>query len=237
VLSFMLAQAERLRQLRSDADTQLGKREASRQVRRRRGATAAPAAPAKRVLFIDERLPLAGRDGGSQALLSHMRAFQRLGYAVGIAAAEAQPAFDEAARAALATEGVVCHGAPIHASVEDVLRREADGLDVVYLHRASIASRYLALARSYAPRARILYSVADLHHIRLERQAAIEERPELVGRRGDHPLDDGGSVARAIRSRRACGACAVGDCAARIDGQVCPAPRRGLHRQLRAWPK
>jgi glycosyltransferase involved in cell wall biosynthesis len=51
---------------------------------------------------------------------------------------------------------------------------------VVYLHRASVASRYLTLARTYAPRGRVIYSVADLHHVRLERQAAVEERPELL---------------------------------------------------------
>ena len=75
---------------------------------------------------------------------------------------------------------IVCCGAPLYASVEEVLRRQADCFDLVYLHRVAIASRYIALARQYMPRARILYSVADLHHVRLERQAAIEQRPELL---------------------------------------------------------
>jgi glycosyltransferase involved in cell wall biosynthesis len=71
-------------------------------------------------------------------------------------------------------------GAPYYASVEEVLRRQAHGFDVVYLHRASIAGRYLNLVRQYQPRARLLYSVADLHHLRLERQGVAEERPELL---------------------------------------------------------
>jgi glycosyltransferase involved in cell wall biosynthesis len=87
---------------------------------------------------------------------------------------------DEEDFAALTASGVACCAAPFYASVEDVLRRQAACFDLVYLHRAAIASRYLGLARRYMPRARILYSVADLHHVRLERQAAVEERPELL---------------------------------------------------------
>ncbi|HTW27596.1 MAG TPA: glycosyltransferase family 4 protein, partial [Acetobacteraceae bacterium] len=40
----------------------------------------------------------------------------------------------------------------------------------------------LALARHHCPEARILYALADLHHLRLARQAAVEERPELAAR-------------------------------------------------------
>jgi autotransporter passenger strand-loop-strand repeat protein len=138
-------------------------------------AGTASADPGMRALVIDERLPVADRDAGSQAILSHMRALQRLGYEVSLVAA------DEMAHAELdSLAGVTCCGQPFYASAEDVLRRQADCFDLVYLHRASIATRYLSLARRYLPRARILYSVADLHHVRLERQAATEERPELL---------------------------------------------------------
>ncbi len=75
---------------------------------------------------------------------------------------------------------ITCCVAPFYASVEDVLRRQAGCFDVIYLHRGSIAARYLALARTHQPRARIIYAVADLSHIRLERQALIENRPELL---------------------------------------------------------
>jgi glycosyltransferase involved in cell wall biosynthesis len=192
VLSFILQQADRLLQQRADAEAQRIDRLAHREFHRRWGplveAAAGPAgtadgladnakAPALRALVIDERLPVAGRDAGSQAILSHMRALQHLGYAITFVAA------DELAPAAAATleaTGVTCCAAPFYAGVEDVLRRQADCFDVVYLHRVSIATRYLGLARRYMPRARILYSVADLHHVRLERQAAVEARPELL---------------------------------------------------------
>lgn len=48
------------------------------------------------------------------------------------------------------------------------------------MHRGVTASRYVALARDHQTRARLIFSVADLHHLRLSRQADIEGRPELL---------------------------------------------------------
>ncbi len=180
VLSFIMAQAGQLLQRRADGQAQRAARIAHRQASRRHGAIKATAAePGRRALVIDERLPLVGHDAGSQAMLSHMRALQRLGFAVSIAAAGATGANDGAA-AALAAAGITCCGAPFYNTVEEVLRRQADCFDLVYLHRADIAAQYLALARRHNPRARIVYSVADLHHVRLERQAEVEQRPDLL---------------------------------------------------------
>jgi glycosyltransferase involved in cell wall biosynthesis len=187
VLSFMLEQADRLLQQRADAEAHRTERLTDRRLHRRWGdlarnapvEAAAVVGTSLRALVIDERLPMSGRDAGSQAVLSHMRALQRLGYAVSFVAAEEMTG-GEADRAALDAAGVACCAAPFYASAEDVLRRQAACFDVVYLHRAGIATRYLGLARRYMPRARIVYSVADLHHVRLERQAVAEERPELL---------------------------------------------------------
>ena len=178
VLSFIAAQAHRLMQQQADAESGRETRQVARRLRRQGGPalTVAPSAPGPRALVIDELMPVAGRDAGSQAVLSHMRALQALGYAVSFAAAEAL----DAEGAALQAMGIRVCRAPFYASVEEVLRRQADSFDVVYLHRASVASRYLTLARTHAPRGRVIYSVADLHHVRLERQAAVEERPELL---------------------------------------------------------
>jgi Glycosyl transferases group 1 len=194
VLSFILQQADRLQQQRADVEAQRVNRLAASQLDRRRGpladpATAAaaesgdiaarPTAPVLRALVIDERVPVAARDAGSQAILSHMRALRHLGYAVSFVAAD-EMAPTAPAAAALDAVGVTCCAAPFYAAVEDVLRRQADCFDIVYLYRAGIATRYLGLARRFMPRARIVYSVADLHHVGLERQAAAEARPELL---------------------------------------------------------
>ncbi len=184
-LGFLVAQADRLLQKMADIDSQRAERLSYRQFLRRWGAQpeAAPYAvadPGKRALVIDDQLPDLGRDAGSQAVTSHMLALRHLGYAVSFVAAEEMTKSGPAADP-LTEFGITLCGMQHYASVEEILRRQALGFDVIYLHRASNASRYLALARRYCPKARILYSVADLHHVRLQRQAAIEERPELLG--------------------------------------------------------
>jgi glycosyltransferase involved in cell wall biosynthesis len=60
------------------------------------------------------------------------------------------------------------------------MRREGAAFELVYIHKYEPAARYVAMARSYMPRARRIYSVADLHGLRMMRQAQVEDRPELV---------------------------------------------------------
>ena len=181
VASFMAAQLERLLQQRADADGGRTERQTYQQFKRRWGPRAekvgaAGAEPRLRALVIDGRVPVAGRDAGAMAVLSHARSLQRLGYEVSFVAADDMAGADLTSLEAI---NVQSWGAPYYTSVEDVLRRQSDCFDLVYLHRAPVAARYLALARIHQPRARLLYSVADLHHVRLARQAAIEDRPEL----------------------------------------------------------
>lgn len=76
--------------------------------------------------------------------------------------------------------GVKACRAPYYGSVEEVMLRQAGEFDLVYLHRISNAAKYGELARHYFPRSHLVYSVADLHHIRLARQAKTEDRPELA---------------------------------------------------------
>ncbi len=181
VLSFLVAQTERLLQRRAAAASGAEQRRALAQFRRRWGQEAglmadAPEDAGRRALVIDARLPAHGRDAGSDAVLSHMQALQSLGYGVSIVAAH-----DLAGRdAALAEQGIACLGLPTYSSVEDVLRRHAGCFDVVYLHRGTTAAQYLQLVRQHLPRARAIYSVADLHHVRMARQAAVENRPHLL---------------------------------------------------------
>ena len=139
-----------------------------------RSGTALPAASRKpRALFIDEGVPAVGRDAGSNAALSHMRALMRLGYDVHfVAGASVERA--GARSAGLEALGVTCWHAPWIGSVEEVLRRLGDGLALVYVHRFGVIQRYGALARRWAPRARLIYCVADLHFLRAARRLAVE---------------------------------------------------------------
>lgn len=127
------------------------------------------------VLVIDERAPDPARDAGSCALLDHMRAMQRLGWRVGFVAQDGGPG-----RLALDALGIENYAAADYGGIPEVLRRYGSAADLVYLHRLSMIARYGALARQTCPRARLLYSVADLNWLRRERQARVAGRLDIL---------------------------------------------------------
>ncbi|MBE7210069.1 MAG: glycosyltransferase, partial [Gluconacetobacter diazotrophicus] len=156
-------------------------RERVREARRALGPAAARMAPPPpRALVIDERMPSPDRDAGSAAILSHVSALRRLGYEVSVAAAEAGWT-DGTDTAAVRAAGAITCDRACFGTVEELLRRQSGCFDVVYLHRVGIAAAYGSLVRRTMPRARLLYGVADLHHLRFRRQAAVQNRPELLG--------------------------------------------------------
>ena len=165
-IGFLMNERERLLQMR-----------AALQVRGT-GRTARTTTPLRRALVLDDHgVPQPGHDGGGTALLSHIGSLQRLGYEVTFAAPQMA---DSHAASGLRQAGVtVCH-TPWFNTVEEVLRRGRDSYDLVYLHRVATAASYLGLVRHYQPAARLVYSVADLHHVRLARQAAVEQQPGLM---------------------------------------------------------
>jgi len=135
--------------------------------------------PVLRALVIDERIPKSDRDAGSKAILSHIRCLQLLDYEVTFAAALEMR--DKSADLTTLTDmGVICCQTPYYISVEDILASQPDAFDVIYLHRVHNAVKYTELARAYSRKAKLVYSVADLYHIRFERQAKSQDRPELV---------------------------------------------------------
>jgi glycosyltransferase involved in cell wall biosynthesis len=191
-LGFLRTQFERLQQARAESDAGRVAREAARRHDRRWGGD--PARAVRRALVVDSLLPQPGQSGGANAILSHMAALQRLGYAVSFAAADDMAA----GPSCLDTAGITVFKQPFYASVEEVLRRQSGCFDLVYLHRVEIAARYSPMVRQHAPQARLLYSVADLHHLRLARQAELQDEPGLV------------AVSRKLRSME-CAAAAAAD--------------------------
>jgi glycosyltransferase involved in cell wall biosynthesis len=123
-------------------------------------------------LVIDHSFPTPWSDAGSAAVVSHIRALQDLGYKVSFVPggpADMHPK----ATPALERFGVACFYKPAFQGVVDVLREIGGSLDVVYIHRLSNARGYLDDVRRLAPRARVVFSVADLHYLREERQAEL----------------------------------------------------------------
>ena len=131
-------------------------------------------------LFIDDSVPTPNQDAGSRAAFEHMQSLMRLGYQVHFVPS------DNMARIPPHTDmlerlGVRCYYAPYDMSVEEVLRRQAGRFSLVYFHRLSNA-QYITMARTRNPRAAMLYNVADLHGIRLRRQAEFMHDTKLLAR-------------------------------------------------------
>jgi O-antigen biosynthesis protein len=128
----------------------------------------------KRAVFIDETVPTPDLDAGSNAALQHIRSLMRLGYKVTFIPS------DNLARISPYTErlqalGVECIYHPFFWSVEEYFRKCELSIDAVYLHRFANGSKYIGLIRRLQPKARIVYNVADLHHLRLAREAELLE--------------------------------------------------------------
>ncbi|MGO8738996.1 glycosyltransferase [Rhodoblastus sp.] len=178
-MAFLAEQTEKLKNAFNRKRSGLTEREARQRLQwqdaagapgRKNAREARPAA-----LVIDDRLPDMNRDAGSKAIVSHMESLQRLGFDVHFA-----PADMVGDPGALEAFGVTCHARPWVNSVEELLERQRGAYRLVYLHRLSNASCYMPLTRKFQPRARVIYSLADLHSLRLAREAAVEKRDDLA---------------------------------------------------------
>ena len=184
---FLATELASLAQQRADAKSRRLLRRRNRDLMRRWGGASPSTVPglaaAKserlRALIIDDYVPVIDRDAGSNAVISHIQSLQRLGYDVSLTPSANLKA-DAKMIAAMQTAGVEVCALPFYGSTEEVLWRQAGEFDLVYLHRITNAGKYAELVRQHFPKARKVYSVADLHHIRLTRQAAVESRQELL---------------------------------------------------------
>lgn len=133
----------------------------------------------RRILFIDETTPTPQEDAGSVAAVAHMRAMQALGAKITFVPADNMAHLGTLTQA-LQRIGIECLHHPWYWSLEEVIRKRGAEFDAVFLHRFVNAFKYAGLIRSAMPKARIIYSVADLHHLRLEREAAITGSPAIA---------------------------------------------------------
>jgi GT2 family glycosyltransferase/glycosyltransferase involved in cell wall biosynthesis len=133
-----------------------------------------------RVLFIDYQTPKPDRDAGSYAAVQEMRLVQSLGYKVTFAATNMayMGRYDEE----LQRLGIETVYAPFYLSLEELLGKRGAEFDAVYITRYYVAQTALALVRTYAPKAKVLFNNADLHFLRELRGALRTKSPEAMQR-------------------------------------------------------
>jgi len=132
----------------------------------------------KRALIVDACNPGLGSDAGSQATINLIQAYQALGYQVSFVP-EDNFLYERESVTYLQSIGVECFYAPYETSIVRILQCYGHLYDVVQLIRPQVAQRVIDAVKRLAPRARILFLNADLHFLRMERQAALEKNEDL----------------------------------------------------------
>jgi len=136
-------------------------------------------AVAKRMLVIDATAPTPDQDAGSLQTVLGLQSCRALGYGTTFVPEDNflfQPQYTTDLQAA----GIECVYAPYELGMDSYLRRYGRLFDVILVYRVTVLDKILPLVRTYAPQAVLLYHVADLHFLRMERQAAVESDEGLV---------------------------------------------------------
>ncbi len=125
-----------------------------------------------RVLVIDAYTPEPDQDSGSLRLRHVFDCLQQMGYGVTFFADNRGFAgrYSEALQAA----GVEVLYNPWIASLQDFFRERGPEFNHVMVSRHYVAANYLALVRKYCPKARFIFDTVDLHYLREERLAELE---------------------------------------------------------------
>lgn len=131
----------------------------------------------RRAYFIDNCAPTPDIDAGSNVAVQHMLALIALGYKVTFIAADNMARHDPYT-ANLERYGIECPHSPFCLSTEQLFREHRTAPDLIFIHRFDNAEKYAGMARIYFPKATIVYSVADLHFLRLDREASVTGRRE-----------------------------------------------------------
>ena len=127
----------------------------------------------KRILVLDAVTPTPDEDAGSLTCVELMRAFQVNGFKVTFMPWSNLLFMPKHTRA-LQRIGIEAVYLPYYASQESYLRQMGNLFDIILLFRNEVSFPAIQLITKYAPDAKILYHVSDLHFLREERQAALE---------------------------------------------------------------
>ena len=136
----------------------------------------------RKLLLIEPRMIRPDRDSGSLRMFNLIRVLQRLGYRITFAPdnlLRVEPYTQE-----LQSMGVEVLYAPFEPSIDFHLQEKGWQYDVVLLSRLEVGRRHSSRVRSLCSRAVFIYDTVDLHHVREQRRADLEEsaRAQKVAR-------------------------------------------------------
>ncbi len=131
----------------------------------------------KKILIIDATTPHPDQDSGSVRIINIMRIFRDLGYQVTFFSDNRQ--WDGNYSEALQAMGIeVLFGEWLKNLPEFFIQRGSQ-FDAVMISRHYVAENYLKLIEKHMPHAEFIFDTVDLHYLREQRQAELEEDPRL----------------------------------------------------------
>lgn len=127
---------------------------------------------AGRLLVLDQITPEPDRDAGSVAALEIFNAFRALGYKITFVPcsnlSDIPPYTD-----LMASMGVESVLLPWAGSVSRHLKQFGSHYDAVLIFRPVTWNAYIKKVRKYAPQAKVIFHVCDLHFLRYQREAEV----------------------------------------------------------------
>ncbi len=127
----------------------------------------------RRMLVVDATVPTPNQDAGSVQTVLALRLAQQLGYKTSFVP-EDNFLFQPRYTADLLREGIDCAYAPYELGFEAYISRYGHLFDVVLAYRITVLEKIHDLVRRHAPQAPLIYHVADLHFLRMRREAELE---------------------------------------------------------------
>ena len=127
----------------------------------------------RHILIIDSRIPDPQRDSGSLRLCHIFQLLHRDGWNIHFLAADGIAAATDIDR--LASIGVQVH----RGSIRVWLKQHGSSLDAIVLCRLPVASQYLEQVRHLASSAKVIFDTVDLHFIREQRAAELNNNGPL----------------------------------------------------------
>ncbi len=125
------------------------------------------------ILFIDATTPEPDKDSGSVRLTNLMRCCRDLAYKVTFFADNRNYAGRYTRDLQKSGIEVLYH--PWLDSLHDFFRKRGSEFDYVFISRHYIAINYISLLKRYCPEARFLFDTVDLHYLREQRLAELED--------------------------------------------------------------
>lgn len=130
------------------------------------------------ILIVEACMITPDEDSGSIRMLNLLQIFKDEGYHVTFVADNLE--YREKPVGQMESIGVEVLYNKWAGSVRQVLRKLGPSLDFIFFCRHYIASQYISLARVSAPKAQLVFDTVDLHFVREEREAELENSQELT---------------------------------------------------------